>query len=255
MGTLGPIAGGALALALWIATPHFHLTPASPNETTAPANALAPRPAPAVAANAPRAETPTLLDRDKQKAAAPAQPQVRAASPAEAKKESADARTQSAEKDQLSAAAPAAPPPPASPAAEARQASPARALGFALNKTAASVDVVSPDPLVRWRIGAGGSIQRSGDGGVTWTGQASGVGQDLTAGMAPQRGVCWVVGRAGTVVVLTNGNLWRHLEFPDTVDLIRVDARDGLAATVTAADGRRFQTADGGQIWTRLQDF
>jgi hypothetical protein len=263
VGALVPLAGGALALALWIATPHFLQAPASPKETMAPA----------VAENAPPAETPALLDRDKQKADTPAPARGRAASPAQAKKESADARKESAEAvDQLrradaapapppaaapaAAAAPvAAPAAPPTPAAEARQAAPARALGLTLNKTAASVEVVSPDPSVRWRIGAGGSIQRSGDGGATWTAQASGVAQDLIAGMAPQRGVCWVVGRAGTVVVLTNGNLWRHLEFPESVDLVRIDAQDGLVATVTAADGRQFKTADGGQTWSRLQDF
>jgi len=68
---------------------------------------------------------------------------------------------------------------------------------------AAGVDVVSPDPSVRWRIGAGGSIQRSDDGGARWAAQASGVAQDLIAGSSPQRGVCWVVGRAGTVLLLS----------------------------------------------------
>jgi outer membrane biosynthesis protein TonB len=268
LGTLVPIAVGALALAVWIATPRSPQAPQVPassleqTPTTPPAVASTPPPAaPTLAENAPRAEAPAKLDRDKQNPAAAPAPARAAASPAEAKKEPANAavdqlrRADAAPAPSAAAAPPAAGPAAQAPTAEARQAAPARALGSALNKTAASVDIVSPDPLVRWRIGAAGSIQRSADGGATFVAQPSGVTQDLTAGMSPQRGVCWVVGRAGTVLVLTNPNLWRRLDFPEPVDLTQVDARDGLAATVTAADGRRFRTSDGGQTWARLQDF
>jgi len=268
IGTLVPLAGGALALALWVATPRQPASsPAatsttSVTSTTSPTVESAPAPsaAPAVTAEPPRAAAPARADRKEQAPAAAPPARVPAISPAPAEARDEPARAKADELRRGDAApspvAPAAPPPPAAAApAGARQAFATRALEFTLNKTAAVVDVVSPDPSIRWRIGAAGSIQRSADGGATWVAQASGVAQDLTAGTSPQRGVCWIVGRAGTVLLLTNGNLWRRLEFPETIDLTQVDARDGSAATVTASDGRRFQTADGGQTWARLQDF
>lgn len=258
IGTLVPLAASAVALAVWIATPGqpaSPLTTTSKTATTSPTIASTPSPAaPAVAAESPRAQAPTLSDRLKEAPAAspPARTSLAPTrAPADARNESTGAAA-----DQLrrSDAAPA-PPPPATAPAEAREVSAARALESTLNKTAALVDVVSPDPSIRWRLGVAGSIQRSGDGGATWVAQASGVAQDLTAGTSPERGVCWIVGRAGTVLLSTDGTLWRRLEFPEVVDLIQVEARDAAAATVTTADGRRFQTPDGGRTWTRLQDF
>ncbi|MBZ5559321.1 MAG: zf-HC2 domain-containing protein [Acidobacteriia bacterium] len=255
---LVPLAAGSLALAFWLVvpgqSPQTAPTATTANATTsraptaaAPATpATSPAPPPSVQTLAERVETPS--------AASPAQ--------AESKRdvESSTSANEARRKD-APAAAPAAPAPPTAadalrPAAEAASRAAMRAAAApTLDKVATTVDVISPDPSVRWRIGASGSVQRSTDGGATWIAQASGVAQNLTAGASPQRDVCWVVGRAGTVLLFTDGTLWRRLEFPETVDLTRVDARDAAAATVTAADGRRFQTADGGRTWGRLQDF
>jgi putative zinc finger protein len=71
-------------------------------------------------------------------------------------------------------------------------------------------DVASPDPLVRWRFGAQGLIQRSIDGGKTWT-----------------------------LVV-----------FPEKADITALTAPGAQTATVTLADGRRFTTTDAGKTWT-----
>jgi photosystem II stability/assembly factor-like uncharacterized protein len=63
--------------------------------------------------------------------------------------------------------------------------------------------------------------------------------------------VCWIVGRSGLVLLSTDGETWRRLDFPDaTVDLVSVTARDGAAATVTAANGRIYRTTDAGRTWT-----
>jgi photosystem II stability/assembly factor-like uncharacterized protein len=77
------------------------------------------------------------------------------------------------------------------------------------------------------------------------------VAEDLTAGSAPSSSACWIVGRRGTVLLTADGVQWRRITFPESVDLIGVQAVDLANATVTSADGRRFRTADGGQIWTR----
>ncbi len=70
------------------------------------------------------------------------------------------------------------------------------------------------------------------------------------AGSAPSASVCWVVGREGVVVRTTDGSRWTRLPFPNTADLVGVTASSADAATVVAADGRTFSTADGGATWT-----
>ncbi len=94
-------------------------------------------------------------------------------------------------------------------------------------------------------------IQRSADQGATWDRLSSGATEDLTAGAAPSPTVCWIVGRAGTVLRSTDGREWQRVTFPEHTDLVAVQAADSVAATVTTADGRTFRTSDGGRTWTR----
>jgi photosystem II stability/assembly factor-like uncharacterized protein len=124
-----------------------------------------------------------------------------------------------------------------------------RALG-----AAAGPVIVSSNPARQWRIvpgGPGGAVQRSTDGGSTWQTQMTGVSVTLAAGASPTPSVCWLVGPAGTVVLSTDGSSWRRLGFPEVADLVSVTATDDKTATVTAADGRLFSTADGGLTWAR----
>jgi hypothetical protein len=120
----------------------------------------------------------------------------------------------------------------------------------ALQARVSSVDVVSPNPQVRWRIGPGAVVQHSVDGGMTWAAQQTVAGAILTAGNAPSADVCWLVGRGGVVLRTTDGGRqWQRVPFPETVDIIVVTASNALNATVSSADGRRFQTTDGGGTW------
>ncbi len=126
--------------------------------------------------------------------------------------------------------------------------------------TASVVEIPSPDPNYRWRILPPTAIQRTTDGGTTWsvvdplrTAFRAGAAQTpivLTAGSSPSRDVCWIVGRAGAVLLSTNGATWQRRPFPEPVDLIAVRATTMAAAMVTAADGRQFATSDGGATWT-----
>jgi Putative zinc-finger len=105
---------------------------------------------------------------------------------------------------------------------------------------------------VRWRVADGRTVQRSLDAGANFSTQYTAEsGVLLTAGAAPAANVCWLVGRAGAVILSTDGRVWRRLTFPEQVDLTAVTATDARTATVTTADGRRFGTADGGRTWTR----
>ena len=113
--------------------------------------------------------------------------------------------------------------------------------------------VVSPDPNMRWRI-SGSLVERSTDGGRTWSVQTIGIQISISAGVSPAPGVCWMVGRGGTVLLTTDGETWRRLEFPDAnANLVAVAARDALSATVATADGRTYVTDDGGKTW-RVQE-
>lgn len=73
----------------------------------------------------------------------------------------------------------------------------------------------------------------------------------LTAGSSPSAGICWVVGRGGSIWRSTDGQSWVRMNFPEMTDLSGVQASDSRNATVTTADGRRFRTADGGMTWVQ----
>jgi hypothetical protein len=115
---------------------------------------------------------------------------------------------------------------------------------------AAGIDVVSPNPSIRWRLGSGGFIQYSSDAGATWIQQRVAVAVDLLAGSSPSGDVCWVVGRAGTVLrTVDGGQRWERVTAAGSLDLKSVTASDASTAQVTAADGRVFRTVDAGNTW------
>jgi len=127
----------------------------------------------------------------------------------------------------------------------------------ALNRQAraiASFEVVSPNPRIRWRVGPGLIVQRSADGGATWTTQRSGASAELSAGSAPATEVCWLVGRGGLVLRTTDAGLqWQRVPFPESVDVISITASTARNATVALVDGRRFTTSDGGVRWNAVR--
>lgn len=68
-----------------------------------------------------------------------------------------------------------------------------------------------------------------------------------TANVGPA--IAWQVGRKGLVRVTTDGTTFTRVPFPEAIDLVAVTAYSPTAATVTARDGRRFETRDGGKTW------
>jgi photosystem II stability/assembly factor-like uncharacterized protein len=119
----------------------------------------------------------------------------------------------------------------------------------ALNKRA-TIEILSPNPAIRWRIDPGGSVRYSTDSGATWELLSTGIQADLTAGSSPSVFVCWLVGRGGIVLRTTDGRRWERVPFPEPVDLESVQAVDVQTAVVTTSDGRTFRTTDAGQTWT-----
>jgi photosystem II stability/assembly factor-like uncharacterized protein len=58
-----------------------------------------------------------------------------------------------------------------------------------------------------------------------------------------------MVGRAGVVLLSTDGLTWRRMGFPTAADLVSVRATDERTATVTDVNGRTYATTDGGMTW------
>lgn len=161
-----------------------------------------------------------------------------------------------------------APPPPASSAAPAAAPVPtpeapaptpeqarfrvADSRGATARQFTAPVEVISPDPLRRWRA-MGTIVQRSVDGGKSWVAQSVPPNGGIVAGTSPSPGVVWLAGRSGVVLRTTDGERWQRLNLPEPVDLIAVRARNEREADVTTVDGRVFRTLDGGVTWSPVQ--
>ena len=226
---LVPLTAAVAAVAIWVAVPR---------DTRAP---VAPPPAATdVGRQAADSNTPQPAVRDDRPRAPAGEAQE---TKAELRKDSGRLEADSL-KQRQAVSTPAAAAPPAAPAAEA--AAPARSANLLAERV--GVEIVSPDPSVRWRV-AGSVVERSTNGGASWDAVPTGVAAELTAGAAPSTDVCWVVGRGGVVLLSIDGRSWRRVAFPEITDLSTVRATDARTASVVTADGRTFSTSDGGLTW------
>jgi photosystem II stability/assembly factor-like uncharacterized protein len=114
----------------------------------------------------------------------------------------------------------------------------------------ASALFATPDSSTMYRILNGRDIQRSQDSGATWAAQATVADVQLSSGACPTTTVCWVVGSSGSVFRTIDGRSWQRIPFAETTDLVLVTASNAETVVVTAKDGRRFSTRDGGKTWT-----
>ena len=261
-----PLTAAAAAVALWVAVPNRHGAPL-PQATEAQRQAAEPSAQqPAARADRPEAPAsgktaerpqPTIVPGDAAKKEQDLTSELRR----DAGPSTSDSLgTQSASSNAIASSASEAPA-PATPAAAAAPPPPSAnrldSVGSVAGRAeAAGIEIISPDPMVRWRI-AGSTVQRSTDGGAAWEAQSTGNVADLTAGAASSASVCWVVGRGGVVLLSVDGRSWRRVPFPATTDLSAVRARDARSASVSTADGRTFSTTDAGATWVPrpLQDF
>jgi photosystem II stability/assembly factor-like uncharacterized protein len=113
------------------------------------------------------------------------------------------------------------------------------------------VVIVTPADQYAWRVWPGGKIEYSFDSSRTWEQQNSGVTADLTGGSAASAKVCWVIGKAGTVLLTTDrGKHWKKITTPIKENLAGVFAQDGKRASIwTDSHKQSFETNDGGATW------
>lgn len=255
---LAPLAAAATVVAIWVAVPRNE-PPVRESESIRTEAAASPKPEEQTAQlpAAPNAGDELRARRDgrlnepkDQSASAPAEQLQARTENIAPKQEPAAVDTPGRLTDATSARS------AATPSADARaESAPERTLGLlrpaAATAKAVAIDIVSPDPSIRWRIGAAGLVERSTNGGSTWETLQTGVSVALTAGASPSPAVCWLVGGAGTVLLSTDGRQWQRVPFPERTDLIAVRATDGRTASVTTADGRTYSTINGGLTWAR----
>ena len=273
---LVPIATAAVAVVTWIAVQDQHQTVRPVDMIAPPASAPVPAAAPSSEPKREMAPQANVGEAAAEKSSAPAlekrKPGTSTRRDEQAKSQAQEEATKRELREKLArdglvpapkSVATSPPPPVAEPPAKpiaAPQAAAARTrtaeqtiTQSQFRSAIAPTLVVSPDPNMRWRI-SGSLVERSIDGGRTWTVQTIGVQMPVAAGASPAPGVCWIVGPGGTVLLTTDGETWRRLEFPDSnANLVAVAARDALSATVTTADGRTYLTDDGGKTW-RVQE-
>jgi hypothetical protein len=113
--------------------------------------------------------------------------------------------------------------------------------------------IQTPDASVQYRIQGAGVVERSKDGGATWQGQRVKANAEILAGAAPSENVCWLVGRGGVILMTSDGKHWKKIPSPVVVDFVGVTAADASFATVTAVDGQKFSTQNGGMTWQLMK--
>jgi hypothetical protein len=133
----------------------------------------------------------------------------------------------------------------------------ANAVGNPAMTTAQPVTVYSviptPVPGIKWRIASEGFVERTQDGGATWQGTLIEEGAQWEAGSAPTTKICWIVGNNGLIYVTKDSKTWKKISPPGAFDFVSVMATDASNVTVTAADGLKYATSNGGKKWRQVQ--
>jgi hypothetical protein len=112
--------------------------------------------------------------------------------------------------------------------------------------------VRTPDSSVLWLVSDGGEVGRSEDGGATWKFTSLALRGLFVSGSAPTAKICWLLAEHGEIFRTTDGKMWTDVPFPaaaNDAEFEQIEAKDELTATVTAADGRKISTTDGGKTW------
>jgi hypothetical protein len=113
--------------------------------------------------------------------------------------------------------------------------------------------ISAPGGNTLWRVGHGGSVESSKDGGAHWKKQKSHVKADLSGGFAPSAEICWIVGPGTILRSVDGGAHWKKRASPIAGEISGISAMDAQHATIWDANKKNmFVTADGGVSWSAV---
>jgi photosystem II stability/assembly factor-like uncharacterized protein len=106
------------------------------------------------------------------------------------------------------------------------------------------------DANTGWVVGANGFIAFTGDGGKTWSGEASNTTADVIGCRARSAGSVWACGSSGILFKKGAGGDWEHLSSGDTDGLFGITSIGERTAWASGFDGTILKTTDGGARWS-----
>jgi hypothetical protein len=110
--------------------------------------------------------------------------------------------------------------------------------------------VHAPDSRVRWRM-RNTRIERSADGGLTWSEEPSPIALELTMGVAPSAVVCWLASPSGQVLRRAETGTWTDVSPAPRIAIAELTAVTDAAVVIVSPDGTRLRTTDAGRTWIR----
>jgi photosystem II stability/assembly factor-like uncharacterized protein len=120
-------------------------------------------------------------------------------------------------------------------------------------------DIYFLDPFIGWRVGANGTLQKTEDGGWTWTDQASGTGRDLSSIFFIDDVNGWIAGDSIILNTSDGGGQWTlqlEGEFSWS-DIHFTDEQQGWVTgerySILGGMGRTMYTTDGGNTWQEIE--
>lgn len=162
------------------------------------------------------------------------------------------------------AGAPAAPPPAPAAAPQAATAAPPAAAADALKEevavareretslrksvAAAPATLTATASATESYRASGRRIERSADGGATWTVVLADAGAPVTAAACTPGGPCWFGGAGGEILRRTADGFARS-SLPVRLPVVAIAPSGADTAVVSVQDGRRYRTTDAGATW------
>ncbi len=113
-------------------------------------------------------------------------------------------------------------------------------------------DVTFVEGTYGWVVGDLGTIAYTGNGGISWEDQETGLSVSLRAVTFIDANNGWVVGHSGTILHTSNGGQSWHKQFTGsglTNHFVSVSFADALNGWVVNTQGDIYRTVDGGFSW------